>query len=240
MLLEELFLLFSFVTTYRDARGIAWRIDYRVKIFMVVSAWISVLYFKTLLTMVLSTVPVFIYISMTNRRLAKYVLSLSSIPAVIVFLVVVIVSPYPFASITGIIQGFRIGYKVYVMSASSMAFMTTTNPVTVSGMFRRFPRVHDYNIILARLVPLTLKDLSQVIGIQRSLGRPMHRVLFPVTVSTLRRGDELAESLYMRGYGLMSGRSIIREPIGMNIESLFQLLISMICPVISYGILHWV
>lgn len=240
MLLEELFLLFSYVTTYREARGPAWRIDYKVKIFMVISAWFSVFYFKTLFTMILSTIPVFVYISMTNKRLTKYILTLSGIPATIIFLVVIIISPHPLTSITGIIQGFKIGYKVYIMSVSSMAFMTTTNPIAVSGMFRRFPRIHDYNVILARLIPLTLKDLGQVIGIQRSLERPVYRVLFPLTVSMLRRGEELAESLYMRGYGLMSRRSIIRESVGINIESAFQLLISIVCPLISYGILFWV
>jgi energy-coupling factor transporter transmembrane protein EcfT len=236
MLLEELFLLFSYVTTFREDRGFAWRIDYRAKMFMVASAWFSVFYFKSIHAIIVSTIPVFIYLALTNRRLVKYVLTLSSIPAIIVFLVVIIISPYPINSPTGLTRGFLIGYKVYIMSVSSMAFMTTTNPVMVAGLFRKFPRIHDYNVILSRLIPLTLKELGQIIGIQRSLGRPIYRVLFPLTLGMLRRGDELSESLYMRGYGLKSIRGVIRKPSGLTPETLFQLVISTLLPLISFMI----
>ncbi|MCE4614636.1 MAG: energy-coupling factor transporter transmembrane protein EcfT [Desulfurococcales archaeon] len=240
MLIEELFFLFSYVTAYRDSRGLAWRIDYRVKILMVISAWLSVFYFKSVYTIILSTLPVFIYLALTSKSLAKYILVLSSIPAIIIFFIVVIISPYPITSLTGIVRGFLLGYKVYIMSVSSMAFMTTTNPVTVSSMFRKLPRIHDYNVILARLIPLTLRDLGQVIGIQRSLGRPVYKVLFPLTLSMLRRGDELAESLYMRGYGLKSKRGVIRRSTSLNIETIVQLILSIGFPIISYIISSWV
>jgi energy-coupling factor transporter transmembrane protein EcfT len=214
--IEELFLLFSYVTSYREGRGLAWKIDYRSKLAILLSAWASVLYFKSIQPMIVSTIPVFVYLATTGRKLSFYITALSSIPAIIVFAVVSIVSPYSLISLKWLVPAFIIGYKVYVMSVSAMSFMTTTNPVEVSRLFSRFPRVHDYNIILSRLIPLVLKDLGLIIGVQRSLGRPVHKVLFPLTLSMLKRGDELAESLYMRGYGLKSRRTIIRESPGWN------------------------
>ncbi len=231
--IEELFLLFSYVTSYREERGVAWKIDYKAKLLILVSSWASVLYFRSIESMTISTLPAIFYLIATGRKLAPYIAVLSSIPALIVFAVVSVVSPYSLTSLNWLPPALVVGYRVYVMSVSAMSFMTTTNPVEVSRLFSRFPRIHDYNIILSRLIPLVLKDLGLIIGVQRSLGRPVYKVLFPLTLSMLKRGDDLAESLYMRGYGLKSRRTVIRESPGWNYYTVVFSIMALSSPVLA-------
>ena len=233
MSIEELFILFSYVTSYREEHGIAWKVDYRAKLVILVSSWASILYFKSIEPMLLSTFPAMLYLIATGRKLAPYIATLSSVPALIVFAVVSIVSTHSLTSLGWLMPALVLGYRVYVMSVSTMSFMTTTNPVEVSRLFSRFPRMHDYNIILSRLIPLVLKDLGLIVGVQRSLGRPVYKVLFPLTLSMLKRGDELAESLYMRGYGLKSRRTIIREPSGWNFYTITFGVIALLFPILA-------
>ncbi|MEB3825172.1 MAG: energy-coupling factor transporter transmembrane protein EcfT [Desulfurococcales archaeon] len=238
-MIERFFLLLSQTTAYRHPGRILERVDHRSKTLYLLLTWIAFLSTGKSEAVIPASIPVIVYVLLIPRRTSKYVATLPLPPSIIIAFIVFLLHSKPTSYSASLGSAGLIGLRIYAVSVATLGYASTTNPVEVASLFRSIPKLHDLLVLISRFIPLSLKELWETIGVQKSLGRPVYKVLFPLTLSIFSRGDSLTESLYIRGYGLTGSRGTIRTPVGATLETLLFTLFTLVVyvPVIMYGIL---
>ncbi len=185
--------------------------------------------------------PLVLLVFSGDRGLVSRCIMVSSIPALILFVVALAVSPQsPFSS-ESLTRAFSLAVMVLGISVTGIVTTAFTHPGELASMLARLRlrRLSDHAIMIARVIPLTLRDTSEALAAGSLLGKPAHRMLLPVTATALMRAEKLAETLYLKGYGVSSKRTPWREH-GSIIYGMILLVLalglSMCCVLISIAL----
>ncbi len=157
--------------------------------------------------------PLVLLVFSGDRGLASRCVVVSSIPALILFIVALAVSPQPPASLESLTRASSLAIMVLGVSATGIVTIALTHPGELASMLARLGlrRLSDHTIVVARVIPLTLRDSSEALAAGSLLGKRAHRMLLPVAATALTRAEKLAETLYLKGYGLSKSRTPWRE-----------------------------
>jgi len=191
------------ITPRREA-GAAGRVEPRLKTVALAMFWAAAMVsWKPLELAVLVAVLAVSALMTLGSRVTGYALAVSGIGGLGVFLVTLVFSPLPLWE-GGLYRSIALAVRAYTVSAYTLLFAVTTNPLILAESLGLRGKVYDYVVISSRSLPLVLQMAEEAYVALKRTGRPLHRTALPVLVESTRRAGYLAESLFLRGYGLHS------------------------------------
>ena len=188
--------------TPRRYGGPAGRADPRLKFAGLVLLWAGAMFsWEPVELGVLVVALAVLAVLSRGSGVTGYALAVSSVGGLTVFFVTLIFSPLPIWG-GGLYRSLALAVRAYVVSAYTLLFVVTTNPLALADSLGVRGRVYDYIVVSSRSLPLVLGMTEEAYVALRSTGRSLHRVALPVFLESMRRAGYLAESLFLRGYGM--------------------------------------
>ncbi len=161
-------------------------------------SWIglSILHYPAILI----TYPYVLVLHVLHGRESVRIAGTVSLPVAIIGLVAGILSPFkPLSSDWAIYLGSVI-LRVYGIASSTLIIYTALGPLKLPGIFARAsPLLHDILSLFYRLAPQAVEDALVALSAQRLMDRSTSEVLVAVTLSNIRKSEEMKVAYYMKG-----------------------------------------
>jgi energy-coupling factor transport system permease protein len=141
------------------------------------------------------------------------------------------------ASRTGFVFGLGMGLKLSSFLLLNVVLLSTTRVEELTAAFTRLglPYRVGFALTLAfRLVPLFADSAATVLQAQRLRSLGAEPVIIPVFMGALRRADQMAIALDMRGFALPGRRTfLLEQPLG--VRDAVVVLIALAAPASSWA-----
>ncbi len=93
-----------------------------------------------------------------------------------------------------------VGLRIYGMASTGLIVYKSLGPVKFPGVFgRRIPLLHDVLLLFYRIAPQTVEDAMVSLISQKLIGNSVREILVSVTLTNIRRMDDMKISFYMKG-----------------------------------------
>ncbi len=163
-----------------------------------VISWIglSILHYPTILIVY----PYVLVLHMLHGRESARIAGTVSLPVAIIGLVAGILSPFKPLSGDWIIYLASVVLRVYGIASSTLIIYTALGPLKLPGIFAKTsPMLHDILSLFYRIAPQAVEDALVALSAQRLMNRRTSEVLVAVTLSNIRKSEEMKVAYYMKG-----------------------------------------
>ena len=161
-------------------------------------SWIglSILHYPAILI----TYPYVLVLHILYGRESVRIAGTVSLPVAFIGVVAGILSPFkPLSSDWTIYLGSVI-LRVYGIASSTLIIYMALGPMKLPGIFARAsPMLHDILSLFYRIAPQAVEDALVALSAQRLMDRRTSEVLVAMTLSNIRKSEEMKVAYYMKG-----------------------------------------
>ena len=149
---------------------------------------------------ILIVYPYILVLHILHGRESVRIANTVSLPVAIIGLVAGILSPFKPLSSDWIIYFATVVLRVYGIASSTLIIYTALGPLKLPGIFAKTsPMLHDILSLFYRIAPQAVEDALVALSAQKLMNHKTSEVLVAVTLSNIRKSEEMKVAYYMKG-----------------------------------------